>query len=152
MMSTDERKSSVTSTQVELVRSMADVSETFLSIATWLRSLRGMCKVTSTFSLRAEEQVSEDEFRVGEGEGFRAEWYAEAEFADSRALSFSQEAAWHRGEWVIDASVRNYPRSDDEVILELPRRYAVTVDEAISELKSQSRLLVEMRDEAIRRF
>lgn len=96
--------------------------------------------------------MGEEHFRVGSGEGFRAEWYAEAEFVDGRMLAFAQEVAWHDGEWVVDASVRSVTDGEESVILEMPRRFAITADEVTVELVGQARFLEDRYGEALRRF
>jgi hypothetical protein len=138
--------------EVSVVRSLAAVSEVFLGLAASLRSLEDVQKVSSLCWMRAEERLGEDHFRLGSGDGFRIEWYAEAEFVDGRVLSFSQEVAWHDGEWVVDASVRSSGADGEDVLLDLPRRFAVTAEDAVAELEGQSRLLVDRRDEAVRLF
>ncbi len=138
--------------EVAVVRSMAEVSEAFVRIADSLGRRSDVRRVARPCWLRAEDRLGEDHFRVGAGEGFRAEWYAEAEFVDDRVLTFSQEVAWHDGEWIVDASVRSIVDGQELVILEMPRRFAVAADEVTVELVSQSGLLEDRYDEALRRF
>lgn len=138
--------------EVAVVRSMAEVSEVFVRIADSLRQRGDVRRVVRPFWLRVEDRLGEEHFRVGSGEGFRAEWYAEAEFADGRVLTFAQEVAWHEGEWVVDASVRAVIDGEDSVILEMPRRYAIAADDVPVELVGQAGFLEERYDEALRRF
>jgi len=137
--------------EVGVVRSLVGVSEAFQEIAAELRSLSGVRAVTTPCWMRAEEPVGEDQFRIGRGEGFRIEWYAEAEFGD-RGVSFSEELSWHAGEWVVDASVRANDAQGEHLLIELPRRFAVTAEEMVAELRGQTQLLVERRGEALRCF
>jgi hypothetical protein len=137
--------------EVGVVRSLVGVSEAFLEIAWELQSLSGVQTVTSPCFMRAEERVGEDQFRVGRGEGFRIEWYAEAEFGD-RAVSFSEELSWHAGEWVVDASVRANDAQGEHMLVEFPRRFAVTAQELVAEMRGQTQLLLERRGEALRCF
>jgi hypothetical protein len=138
--------------EVEVVRSLAEVSEEFMRIAAALRSLPGVQAVSHPCWMRTEERVAEDQYRVGQGEGFRVEWYAEADFADGRSISFCQELSWHGGEWTVDASVRSNDEQGEHMLLELPRRHALDRVDLLAELRSQTRLLLERRDEGIRLF
>ncbi len=135
-----------------MVRSLATVSEVFLGLAASLRALDGVQKVSSPCWMRVEERVGDDHFRIGSGDGFRVEWYAEAEFVDGRVLSFSQEVAWHDGEWVVDASARSSGAVGEDVLLDLPRRFAVIPGDAVVEMEGQSRMLADRRDEVVRLF
>lgn len=92
--------------EVRVVRALATASEVFLRLAVILRSHAGVREVSSPCSIRAEELLGDGRFGVGWGEGFRIEWYAEAEFANNTGLCFSQELSWHDGTWSVDASVR----------------------------------------------
>ena len=139
------------SDEVAVLRAMAEVSEMFVRLAVRLRSRGDVRRATHLFALRAEEQLGEDHFRVGSGAGFRMEWYAEAELDDGRDLSFAQEVAWHGGEWVVDASVRSVDHIGEEVVLELPRRFAIDAGEVAGELIGQSLLLESRYGEALRR-
>lgn len=142
----------VTPTEVAVVRAMAAVSETFVRIADVLRQRSDVRRVSRPWWLRAEDRVGEDHFRVGSGEGFRAEWYAEAEFVHERILTFAIEVAWHDGEWVVDASVKSMIDGDEMAVLELPRRFAIDGDEVTTELMGQAKALEGRFDEALRRF
>jgi hypothetical protein len=142
----------VTAAEVSVIRSLAAVSEAFLDLAASLRALEGVQKVSSPCWVRAEDRLGEDHFRVGSGDGFRIEWYAEAEFRDGRVLSFSQEVSWHDGEWVVDASARSNGADGEDVLVELPQRFAITAEDAVAEMEGQSQMLVDRRDEAIGLF
>lgn len=136
-----------------VVRSIADVSERFMRLAATLRSLPEVRMVSHPCWMRTEERVAEeDQYRVGQGSGFRIEWYAEAEFADGTAISFGQELSWHDDEWAIDASVRASDTEGEHVLLEFPRRHAIDAADLVAELRSQTELLQHQRDEALRLF
>jgi hypothetical protein len=94
--------------------------------------------------------LNDDCFRVGSGGGFRLEWYAEAEFGDDNVLSFGQEAAWHDGEWIMDASVRRNGAGGEDILFELPRRSAITSEDVVADLREQSRMLVDRWEETLR--
>lgn len=123
-----------------------------MGIAAALRSLPGVRTVSHPCWMRTEERVAEDQYRTGRGEGFRVEWYAEADFTDGNSISFCQELSWHEGEWTIDASVRGNDDQGERVLLELPRRNATDLADLIAEVRSQTRLLREQQDEGIRLF
>lgn len=138
--------------EVAVVRALAEVSEKFRGIAARLRSLPNVRTVTPRCWMRTEERVAEDQYRVGRGDGFRVEWYADAEFADGAAISFGQELSWHEGEWAIDASIRANDALGERVLVELPHRYATDPVDLVAELRGQTRLLQEHWDEGIRLF
>jgi hypothetical protein len=102
--------------------------------------------------IRKEERVGEDDFRVGVGEGFRVEWYADAEFGEEGALSFAEELAWHDGEWIIDAEVTTHDTGGEHSLFKLPRQFALDSAELEAALRSQTQLVLRHRDEAIRQF
>ena len=137
---------------VEVVRSLAEVSEDFIRIAAALRSLPGVRTVSHPCWMRTEERVAEEQYRVGQGKGFRVEWYAEAMFTDGRSISFCQELSWHEDEWTVDASVRGNDDQGERVLLQLPRRHAIDPADLVAELRSQTRLLHDRQDEGIRLF
>jgi hypothetical protein len=137
---------------VEIVRSLAEVSEALIGIAAALRSLPGVRTVSHPCWMRTEERVAGEQYRIGQGDGFRVEWYAEADFADGSSISFCQELSWHDDEWTVEASVRGNDAQGEHVLLELPRRYATDPAELVDELRSQTRLLLEGQDEGIRLF
>ena len=137
---------------VEVVRSLAEVSEDFIRIAAALRSLPGVRTVSHPCWMRTEERVAEEQYRVGQGKGFRVEWYAEAMFTDGRSISFCQELSWHEDEWTVDASVRGNDDQGERVLLQLPRQHAIDPADLVAELRSQTRLLHDRQDEGIRLF
>ena len=135
-----------------VVRSLAETSEAFLEIAAALRSLPDAPTVSHPCWMRTEERVGEDQYLVGRGDGFRVEWYAEGEFSDGRAISFSLDLAWHDGEWTVDASIRANDDEGEHILVELPRRHAIDPEDLVAELRGQTRLLLERRDEGVRMF
>jgi hypothetical protein len=137
---------------VEVVRSLAEASEEFMAIAAALRSLPGVRTVSHPCRMRTEERVAEEQYRVGRGEGFRVEWYAEADFTDGSSMSFCQELSWHEGEWIVDASVRGNDDQGERVLLELPSRHATDAADLVVELRSQTRLLRERQDDGVIRL
>ncbi len=138
--------------EVKVLRSLAEVSEVFLRLAARLRSLADVRSVSHPCWMRTEERIGEDQFRVGTGQGFRFEWYAEGEFVDGRVISFGQELFWHAGEWTIDASVRVNDAEGERVLLELPRRHAAEADDLIVELLGQASFLLDQQEALIRLF
>lgn len=141
-----------TSAEVAVVRSIAEASEQFIELASTLRSLPEVRMVSHPCWMRTEQRIAEDQYRVGQGSGFRIEWYSEAEFTDGTAISFGQELSWHDGEWAIDASVRAIDTEGEHVLLEFPRRHAIEPADLVAELRSQTELLQQQRDEALRLF
>jgi hypothetical protein len=137
---------------VAVLRSLAAVSEAFIALAGRLRARPEFRSVQRSGWLRAEEQLGPDRFRVGDGDGFRFEFYAEADAADDRTLVFALEAAWHAGEWTVDAAIRATSVDGDEVLVELPRRHARTGEAVAAELSGQLRMLRDREEEGLRRF
>jgi hypothetical protein len=140
------------SAEVAVLRALAEVSEAFLEIAATLRSLPGVRTVSHPCSMRTEEWVSDGQYRVGQGDGFRFEWYAEGEFDGGRAISFGLELSHHDGEYIIDAAVRANEAQEERMLLELPRRYAIDPVDLVGELRSQAGLLLGRRDEGVALF
>lgn len=137
---------------VAVLKSLAEVSEAFVAIAAGLRLLPGELAVSLSCWIRAEERLAEDHYRVGQGTGFRVEWYAEGVHPDGRSLTLGQELSWHEGQWAVDASVRTIDENGVETFVELPRRRTSDVDDLLAQLRAQSQLLLERREEAFRLF
>ena len=137
---------------VAVVRLLAEINEAFIELAGVLRALPQASSVGHQYAIRKEERVGEDAFRVGMGDGFRVEWYADAEFVGRGALSFAEELAWHDGEWTIEAAVTTHDAEGEHSLFALPRRYAVDIDQLEAELRGQTQLLLRCREEALRRF
>jgi hypothetical protein len=140
------------STEVLVLHSVAEVSEAFLKLATRLQARADVRRAKDTIWIRLEERVEEDHFRIGQGEGFRVEWYTEGEFSNGRDLSFGQELSWHDGAWFVEASVRNIYAAGEDLLIEFPRRCAVEAEDLVGELRSQTRLLLDHEEESIRLF
>jgi hypothetical protein len=138
--------------EVNVVRALAEVAEAFIDLAASIRLVEGVQSANCTCWMRTEAEVADDQYSVGQGDGFRVEWYAEGLFLDGRSLSFSQELSWHHDLWTIDASVRAHGDDEEESILELPRRHATDSDDLVSEIDSQKRLLVSRLDHCISLF
>lgn len=137
---------------VDVMRSLADVSEAFIEIAATLRSIPGAPSVGHQCSMRRETRVGEDHFILGRGHGFRVEWHAEAQFPNGRALTFVEEVSWHESEWTVEGSVKVSDGDWEESLVELPIRPAVDPEDVVVQLVGQARLLLDSRERAIRRF
>jgi hypothetical protein len=137
---------------VTAVRAFVDASETFIEIARRLRALPDVVSVAHPCTMRREIPLGDGRIAVGDGLGFRVEWYADAEFADGRALSFCEELSWHDGEWTVAAAITTVTGNDQEQLLELPESYATQTDDLARQLGVQARLLLDSVDAAVRKF
>jgi hypothetical protein len=136
--------------EVVVIQSMAAASEAFLRMASVLRQEPGVLRASSPVSMRAEERVAENRFRLGDGSGFRIEWYAEAEYEDGRQLSIALEVAWHDG-WIVESSVRANTVSGEEVITD-DAQPARTAAELMAEIERQTALLEGGLSQAVARL
>jgi hypothetical protein len=99
--------------------------------------------------MTAERKVDDATFHVGEGDGYRIEWYAEADLESRDVLSLALEVAWHPSEWVVDSSYRLQTERGEIVLVELPTRFAVDLEDLVAELASQVEMLWNRKEEAL---
>ena len=142
-MSEDDRVTSV-------LRTLAEVSEHLAELAAWLRRTPGVVAVRRSCWMNSEEQSEDGAVRVGQGDGYRIEWFVEAELDGGEGLSFGLDLARHGAEWVIEASARSHTVSGEDLLLELPTRYAIDAEGLKSELISQAEMMLRRRAEALR--
>ena len=129
---------------VTLVAVTARVDE----LRSWMNGLSHVVKARRSLWMTDERIVDDSTFQVGEGEGYRIEWYAEADLESCDVLSLALEVAWHPSEWVVDSSYRLQTERGEIVLVELPTRFAVDPDDLIAELTSQVEMLWNRKEEA----
>lgn len=135
-----------------MLASLVEVSETFIEIAQTMRALPGVAAVEDQCLMRSEKRLDEETFRIGIGPGFRIEWYADGNFRDGRALSFSEVLSWHDEGLTVEASVRDNRREGDILLLDLPPRTGIAFDALATQLLAVARLLRDGREEILQRF
>jgi hypothetical protein len=141
-MSADDRVTSV-------LRTLADVAERLAELAAWLRGTPEVVAVRRSCWMNSEELAEDGVVRVGQGDGYRIEWFVEADLESGAGLSFGLDLAWHGAEWVIEASARSHTASGEDVVLELPARYAIDAEDLRNELTSQVEMMLRRRAEAL---
>jgi hypothetical protein len=141
-MSADDRVPSV-------LRTLAEVTERLAELAAWLRGTPGVVAVRRSCWMNSEELAEDGVVRVSQGDGYRIEWFVEADLDSGEGLSFGLDLAWHGAEWVIEASARFHTMSGEELVLGLPARYAIESDDLRSELTSQVEMMLRRRAEAL---
>lgn len=132
-----------------VLQALVAVTERLASLVVWLRSAPGVVAVRRSCWMNSEERTAEGMIRMGQGDGYRIEWFVEADFCDGNGLSFGIDVASYGHEWVIDASARSHTRDGEEVLIELPTRYAVDTFDLERELLGQVDMIVRRRDEAL---
>jgi len=146
----DERKVLKVTTTFphDLMILLVAVTERVDELRSWMAGLSEVVKARRSLWMTAERMVDESTFRVGEGDGYRVEWYAEADLESRDVLSLTLEVAWHPSEWVVDASYRLQTDRGEVVLVELPTRFAVDPDDLVAELTSQVEMLWNRKEEA----
>ena len=132
-----------------VLRTLTVVAERLTELAAWLRGTPGVVAVRRSCWMNSEEQVEDGAVRVGHGDGYRIEWFVEADLDSGEGLSFGLDVAWHGAEWVIEASARSQTVRGEELLLELPTRYAIDAEDLKSELISQVEMMLRRRAEAL---
>lgn len=128
------------------------VTDRLAELGTWLRRVPGVLAVRCSCWMNYEDDAGEGVVSVGQGEGYRIEWFVEADFDNENGLSFGFDVACHRAEWIIGASARSHTFRGEAILVDLPTRYAIGAADLESELIGQVEMLNRHRDDAVQLF
>jgi hypothetical protein len=137
---------------VAIVRAQAEVSELFLRLGVELREAPRVCKVQNQLWIRSEEQLDEEHVAVGQGDGFRIEWWLSVELDDNRWVDVGVELAWHRDTWSVQGGIHGGPAGGLETLVELPILATPDGSAAITYLWEQAQAVLGHWDEALFRL
>ena len=117
-------------TSHRVFEALAAVHELLIALARELRS--------SPFVRTAVASIQPRSYATGTV----IECYVDAELNSGNALGWWLEFKWSDGLWEIESSVRHNTAAGEDVLVELPNRFAVDDDELAAELRGAGQMLV----------
>jgi hypothetical protein len=117
-----------TRVDVAVLNAVAAADGIFASLGLQLRKRSDVREVLRTFHC---------------GPGPRLDFATDAELAVGEAISWGLEVRFDDAEWVIESSIRRSHAHGQDLILELPTRYAVDFQEFTQELLAAARMVTQ---------
>lgn len=134
------------------VHCLAQVSEIFSDLASWLRQIEEVTRVMQACSMTTLSRREDGVIEYGTGDGVGVDWYADGEFSNGRALSFGLELSWDGNEWLVEPGIRLTHRGGQDDLIDLADRYAVDDADMCDSLLGAARELAGLWDEALEVF
>lgn len=128
-----------------IIAGLEAASSQLADLARWLGNQRGFHSLVKPMWITRDPNVTVEA-------GPMIEWYVDAEYGSDRAISFALELVRGESEWIITSCVTSMEGDRQELLLEMPTRFAVEDDELVGELCSAARQLFDSREQVVDAF